>query len=464
MNRGWIAAVAFIGTGALGAAGFDDRSVAADVRETLLAEPITATLGGDTTRTVTPGDSFSFLAPNAPAERERLFLFGNRLFNTEWAVYPAATQAFDGLGPTYNRSSCAGCHEHDGRGRPPANPGDPMDSMLVRLSAADGGPHAVYGDQLQDRAIAGVAPEGRAIIDYDEVPGTYGDGTPYTLLSPRLEFADLAYGPLDGVLTSPRVAPAVIGMGLLEAVPVATLAALEDPDDSDDDGISGRINWLDDDGARVPGRFGWKANVASLAEQVAGAAIGDMGITTGIRPQQNCPAPQTSCGAAPGDSDPDMSDSFFERLVIYMQTLAVPEARRFDRLVVRRGEQAFRRFGCDGCHMPTLTTGPDAPLPELADQTIHPFTDLLLHDMGEGLADHRPDGSASGREWRTPPLWGIGLVEEINGHDRLLHDGRARGFAEAILWHGGEGEAAREAFRTAPLEERDALIAFLRAL
>jgi CxxC motif-containing protein (DUF1111 family) len=340
-----------------------------------------------------------------------------------------------------------------------------MVSMLGRLAAPDGSPLPAYGDQLEDRAILGVEPEGRAIIEYEELAGTYGDGTPYTLLAPQVRFVDLAYGSLNDALVSARVAPAVIGLGLLEAVPVATLEALADPDDADGDGISGRINWLIDyQGKRAAGRFGWKANVATLAEQSAGAAVGDIGITTSISPHQNCPEVQRSCRDAAAEAEPEMSDSFFERLVIYVHALAVPQARGLDREVVRRGEQAFRRFGCAACHLPTLTTGADAALPELADQTFHPFTDLLVHDMGEGLADHRPDGSASGGEWRTPPLWGLGLIETVNGHDRLLHDGRARGPAEAILWHGGEAEAAREAFRTAPAAERDALIAFLEAL
>ncbi|MEX0852828.1 MAG: di-heme oxidoredictase family protein [Bauldia sp.] len=438
---------------------------AGTLRDALIATPVTPDLGGDTTIANATAQAYTQLSPNAPADRQRAFTFGDRLFLTEWAEYPGSAQAFDGLGPTFNRNSCSGCHVRNGRGRSPDKPGDPMDSMLIRLSAADGAPHPAYGDQLNDRAILGVAPEGRAIIDTEEIAGRFGDGTPYTLLEPRVRFADLAYGPLDDALTSPRVAPAVIGMGLLEAVPVATLEALDDPDDRDGDGISGRINWLTDGkGKRVPGRLGWKANVATIAEQAAGAAVGDIGITTGLRPKQNCPAPQASCRAAAADPGPEMSDSFFDRLVIYMRTLAVPEARGLDRPLARQGAAVFRDLGCAACHIPTLTTGPDAPLPELAGQTSHPFTDLLVHDMGEGLADHRPDGAASGSEWRTPPLWGIGLLGVVNGHDRLLHDGRARGLAEAILWHGGEAEKAREAFRNAPAGEREALIAFLGAL
>ncbi|MEJ0012399.1 MAG: di-heme oxidoredictase family protein [Bauldia sp.] len=437
---------------------------AADVRAELMVTPVTPDLGGGTTRVVEGSQAFTFVAPNSPAERQRVFSFGNRVFNTKWAEYPASVQSFDGLGPTFNRNSCSGCHTFDGRGRPPENVGDPMDTMLVRLSGADGKPDPRYGDQLNDHANLHVTPEGRAIIDYTEVHGTYGDGTPYTLAEPHLRFADLAYGSLDGDLFSARVAPQVIGLGLLEAVPQATLEALADPDDRDGDGISGRVNHLTDhDGNPAAGRFGWKANEPSLREQAAGAALGDIGLTTSLDPRANCPPVQTTCSDAPAQADPELSDSFLDRMVTYLQTLAVPRARPVDDATFQQGLRTFTAMGCAACHMPTMQTAA-APLPELANQTFHPFTDLLLHDMGEGLADHRPDHEATGTEWRTPPLWGLGLVPVTNGHDRLLHDGRARGFAEAILWHGGEAAKAREAFRTAPAADRDALVAFLKSL
>jgi CxxC motif-containing protein (DUF1111 family) len=446
-----------------------ERPSAAGLREQLLAAPVTADLGGATTRVIASDDAYTFLATNAPAERQRPFAFGNRVFNTKWAQYPASTKSFDGLGPLFNRNSCSGCHVRDGRGKPPA-PGEPMESMLVRLSVRgpDGKPmpHPAYGDQFNDNAILGVKPEGKLTID--EVPavdGAYGDGTPYHLIRVEPRFSDLAYGPLDDTMMSPRVAPFVIGLGLLESVPASTLEALADPDDADGDGISGRVNRLTDyQGNPAIGRFGWKANVASIPEQGAGAALGDIGLTTSIYPHRNCQPAEADCAAALGEDTPELSDSFFERLVAYTRTLAVPQARGVDTPAFQKGLAAFRSMGCADCHLPTLTTGKDAPLPELASQTIHPFTDLLLHDMGEGLADHRPDGSATGTEWRTAPLWGIGMIPIANGHDRLLHDGRARGPAEAILWHGGEAEKAKEAFRTAPADERAALIAFLNSL
>jgi CxxC motif-containing protein (DUF1111 family) len=217
----------------------------------------------------------------------------------------------------------------------------------------------------------------------------------------------------------------------------------------------------------LPGRFGWKANVATLRDQTAGAALGDIGLTTSLLSEQNCTTVQAPCVAAFDQTTtdgPEISDAFLAKLVFYTQALAVPQQRNADDPEVQRGAALFSEIGCNFCHMPTLVTGSDAVLPELADQTFHPFTDLLLHDMGPGLADGRPDYAASGNEWRTPPLWGLGLIERINGHTLLLHDGRARGFAEAILWHGGEGESAKEAFRALSADERAALIAFLGSL
>jgi len=433
---------------------------------------ITEALGGDTSRPGINRNAFALPAANLTRDETRVFFFGNRLFNTNWVVAPASTDGFDGLGPLFNRVSCSGCHLRDGRGQPPETAAEEMLSMLVRLSlpgqATDGGPlpHPVYGDQLSDRAIPGVLPEGRALIAWEEIAGSYGDGTPYSLRRPQISFVELAYGPLpEEILTSPRVAPAVFGLGLLEAVPAATLEALADPDDADGDGISGRINlvWDQQAGAATLGRFGWKANQPSLLQQSAGAAVGDIGLTTSLFAAENCSAIQADCVAALTGGAPELDDAFLDKLIFYMRTLAVPLARDFADPEVRQGAALFAEIGCAACHTPTLQTG-EHPVPAVASQTIHPFTDLLLHDMGPGLADGRPDFLASGSEWRTPPLWGLGLVGLVNGHDRFLHDGRARGLAEAILWHGGEAEAAKERFRALPAEARAALIAFLEAL
>lgn len=442
----------------------------AGMREDLLAVPLSPRLGGDATFPISTEKAFTFPAANLRAEHQRPFFFGNRVFNTNWTIAPGSVASFDGLGPTYNRVSCSGCHIRDGRGRPPDDGAGPFQSMLFRLGARlpDGSvatAHPDYGDQLNERAVPGVPAEGRGRIRWVETRGRLADDTAWSLLRPSYAIEAAAFGADHDIVISPRVAPAVIGLGLLEAVPEATLEALADPDDRDGDGISGRVNLVWSDSARrlMPGRFGWKANVATLADQNAGAALGDIGLTSPLRPEPNCPPAQRACRAAAVDSAPELAASFLERLTLYTRLLAVPAQRDADDPAVQRGAALFREIGCAACHLPTLRTG-EAALPELAAQTFHPFTDLLLHDLGDGLADGRPDGLATGREWRTAPLWGLGLIGRVNGHDRLLHDGRARGFAEAILWHGGEGQAARDAFAGLDRRDRDALVAFLASL
>lgn len=457
--------------GALASLGFAEEQN--DLRGRLLAIPVTPALGGDGTRPIASEKAFSLQMPNSPRHHQRPFSFGNRLFNTNWVTAPGSVKSFDGLGPMFNRVSCSGCHTLDGRGAPPAHGQGPFDTMLIRLSVPGTGPHGgpnphpAYGEQLSERASHGIAPEGLAHVTYTEIAGQYGDGEAYSLRKPSYAITGLGYGPLgDDVLMSPRVAPHMIGLGLLQLVPEETLAALADAEDRDGDGISGRINRVWDQEAQglAAGRFGWKANQPTLRQQNAGAALGDIGLTTSMNPAENCTGAQAACAAALTGGHPELPDEFLEKLTLYTMTLAVPAQRDGDHPEVKRGEALFRTMGCASCHMPSLVTGDDKRFPELSRQTVHPFTDLLLHDMGEGLADGRPDFGATGREWRTPPLWGLGLVPTVNGHDNLLHDGRARGFAEAILWHGGEAEQAKEAFRTAPREERDALLAFLRSL
>lgn len=426
--------------------------------------------GGDTTVFSTSRNAFSKSAANLPTESKRDFTFGNKMFNTQWVIAPASVQSLDGLGPTFNRNSCASCHFKDGRGRPPL-PGEKNSSLLVRLSIegidAHGGPlpHPAYGLQLNDHSIPGVPSEGQVNITYEEIPGQYADGTSYSLHKPIYTFTDLGYGPLgEKILFSPRVAPAVHGMGLLESIPEETILGWADPDDTDGDGISGKANivWDEVHQKKSLGRFGWKANVATLKEQDAGAAVGDMGVTTSVFTHENCPYAQSECKAAPHGGAPEMSDKQLDKLTMYLSTLAVPARRPVD-AQIQKGALLFEKAGCVQCHKPQTRTGKGA-FTEISDQSIQPFTDLLLHDMGEGLADGRPDFKADGREWRTPPLWGIGLVETVNKHTNFLHDGRARNLEEAILWHGGEGEAAKETFRTMSKDEREALIAFLKSL
>jgi CxxC motif-containing protein (DUF1111 family) len=442
------------------------------LRDTLLNIPVSDQLGGGTTRPIAAQNAFEFQAQNAPRVHQRPFSFGNRLFNTNWVEAPASVKSFDGVGPLFNRVSCSGCHTKDGRGAPPTSGVGPMDQMLFRMSVPGlgehGGPNPSphYGGQLSERAILGLTPEGQAKITYKEVEGRYDDGTAFSLLHPTYEITNAGYGPFPpDLMLSPRVAPHMIGLGLLEAVPPETLLALADPADRDGDDISGRPNavWNSVTNKLEIGRFGWKAGQPDLLNQSAGAALGDMGLTTSLHPVQNCPQSQTMCKSAAEGGKPELSDEFLQKLTLYMQTLAVPAQRNSNDPLVVLGSKHFREMDCAACHMPTLQTGP-SQLPEVSNQTFHPYTDLLLHDMGQGLSDNRPDFAAAGSEWRTPPLWGLGLVPIVNGHDNLMHDGRARGFAEAILWHGGEAEKSKEKFRQAPKQQRDILIAFLKSL
>ena len=426
--------------------------------------------GGDGTVMLAGTGAFAQPLPTLTAEERRAFSVGNNFFNDNWVTAPASTEGRDGLGPLLNAQSCSSCHEFDGRGEPPSSDDDPVRGLLLRLSVpgAQGAttPDPNYGGQLQDRAINGVEPEGRIVITNQEISGTFSDGTAYTLLKPSYEIADLAYGPLaPDVQISPRIAPPVFGVGLLEAVPESTVLAAADPDDADGDGISGRANRVPDKtGATVLGRFGWKANVATVEEQNAGAFHGDIGVTTSLHPDQECTDAQAACLAAPTGGSPEVDDQKLARVTFYTRTLAVPARRAVAEPDTDAGEALFTAVGCASCHLTELRTGSSAPVAQLADQVIHPYTDLLLHDMGPDLADGRPDFEASRSEWRTAPLWGIGLVDEINGHTRFLHDGRARSLEEAILWHGGEGEGARRAYTELPAVDRARLLTFLESL
>lgn len=403
------------------------------------------------------------------AERERFFR-GRSLFNQSWVVAPAKDDQVDGLGPLYNRLACISCHARNGRGLPPEGADERMQSMLVRLSVTGRGPHGgprphpAYGDQFNEEGIPGVPGEGRIRLGWIESKHRLADGEVVSLRRPRLAFTELGYGPIGRVLTSPRVGQQVVGMGLLDAVSAQTLAALAA--EPKPDGVKGRVNrvWNPETAAQEAGRFGYKANMPTLRVQIAGAFLGDLGITSDLHPAQNCSVVQSACRQAPNGGLPELSTRQLEDVEFYLAHLAVPARRNADSEAVRRGEALFARVGCVQCHRPMLQTGPSPRFPRLAGQTIAPYTDLLIHDMGLGLADGRPDFVASGRAWRTPPLWGIGLTRTISEQERYLHDGRARSLTEAILWHGGEARVARRRFASLPAQERRALLAFLESL
>lgn len=423
------------------------------------ADPGEELSGGATTIFDATRNAFSFPARNLRESLRPAFFVGNSFFNQNWVAAPASVAGRDGLGPLFNARSCSACHFKDGRGKPPG-PAEPMTTMLIRLSIpghdAHGGPKAepAYGGQIQGQATPGVRPEADVYAEYQEVPGRFLDGQEFSLRKPVYPIRNLGYGPMAGdVMISPRVAPALIGMGLLEALPEEIIHALADPEDRDGDGISGRVNLVWDKTAAkmLVGRFGWKAEQPTVLQQTATAFLEDMGLTSRLMP---------------GDcsQDPEVSDKVLSDVVTYTCTLAVPARRNWTDPAVQRGKALFAQAYCITCHVPKLRTGVYPKFPELSEQTIRPYSDLLLHDLGEGLADHRPVFQASGSEWRTAPLWGIGLISKVNGHTFFLHDGRARNLIEAILWHGGEAEASREKFRALSKADRDALIAFLESL
>ncbi len=320
-------------------------------------------LGGETTAMSTGSNAFELSARNLSNEERRTFEVGDSFFNQNWVTAPASTTARDGLGPTFNALSCSSCHSHDGRAKPPDNDDDPERGLLLRLSVpGPDGPvdEPVYGGQLQDRAILGVLPEGRISIRYEDVPGQYPDGTAYSLRKPAYSISDAAFGPLrPDVMISPRIAPATIGMGLLEAVPEERILGLADPDDADGDGISGRANMVWDvrSASLALGRFGWKANQPTVEQQTAGAFHGDIGITSTLFPHENCPAAQRPCQDAPGGGEPELSDERLGKVVFYVQTLAVPAMRNVDDSQVREGAHLFAQAGCAACHAPATLPG-----------------------------------------------------------------------------------------------------------
>ncbi len=438
--------------------------------EPFVPDPDSRLPGGDTTNTLLTGSN-SFLPPanNITVENEMRFFTGNSYFNQGWVTAPATTTTRDGLGPLFNARACSSCHFKDGRGAPPTGD-DPTNfaGLLLRVSVERDGlhaPHPVYGDQIQPSGIQNVLGEATQSVTYEEIDGEYPDGTTYTLQRPTYVLSDFNYGePEVPLLISPRVAPQMIGLGLLEAISGERLEALADPDDFDGDGVSGRVIYMED--GSTPGRFGWKSEQPTLASQNAGAFLGDLGITSELKPEQNCTDTQSACKEAIEGGEFEIEPHLFERVTVYTSMVAVPQRRSWGNQDVELGEQLFEEVQCATCHTPRHVTGSHA-IAELENQTIFPYTDLLVHDMGPELADERPpaySGAARPTEWRTPPLWGIGLFPDVNKHQRLLHDGRARGVEEAILWHGGEAELAREQFKSLTKEERDALIAFINSL
>ncbi|MDE4139888.1 MULTISPECIES: di-heme oxidoredictase family protein [Rhodobacterales] len=443
--------------------------------------------GATTTRARSDDEAFSQHSANLSFEQELEFKLGNGLFKKIWVFSPSSTRASDGLGPLYNARSCQRCHLKDGRGHVAAGPDYRSAAMFLRVSVPGPVPEQVqaikdyigtapdptYGQQLQDFSAPGISPEYRLGIRYEEETVDLNGGETASLRRPIYSAEDLGYGPLHtNAMLSPRVAPPMIGLGLLEAIPTADILAAADPDDADGDGISGRANlvWSEEFQQIMLGRFGLKAGMPTVHEQSAAAFSGDIGISTPLFPAPwgECTTSQTKCRAAPHGNDDargtEIDQPNMDLVTFYARNLAVPARRDLHDAQVLRGKELFYDSGCAACHRPKFVTHRLKDRPEHSFQLIWPYSDLLLHDMGEGLADHRPEARATGREWRTAPLWGIGLTQQVSPRATYLHDGRARSLLEAILWHGGEAQDARNTVVYLSPEDRADLIRFLESL
>lgn len=410
-------------------------------------------------------DAFSHEIEGLNPRDAHIHELGDIGFEQTFVTAPAPINS--GLGPIFNNVSCIACHHNDGKGTPTA--GFTNSSLLFRLSItgtdASGGPMPIqgFGGQLQDLAVFGKPAEARVEISYIDSVITYLEGQNVILRKPIYTVQN-AYQPLPAnYMLSPRLAPPVFGLGLLENIPEATILAFADENDVDGDGISGKANYVWNPFTQKTelGRFGLKCNTASLQTQVAGAYNQDMGVTSYVVPQES------SWGQAQFDGlpdEPELADTLLDAVTFYVKTLAVPARRNVTQPEVKAGKALFAQIGCAACHKPVIKTGVNLSITALNNQRIQPYTDMLVHDLGEGLSDNRPDFLANGNEWRTAPLWGIGLFEKTNGTPYFLHDGRARSIEEAILWHGGEGEKSKNAFFQLSKNERNHVISFLKSL
>lgn len=435
--------------------------------------------GGDTAR-----NAFSRPDESVSTEKRLDFRIGQNLFERLWVSAPASTQAADGLGPLYNARACSSCHPRNGRGMPPHTlprsngalflridipPQSEADQLALASRQRSNIPDPVYGLQLQEFSVSGVAAEHRLKVEYQPRPITLADGSVIELLAPTYHVTQPGYGPLHPqARLSPRIAQQMIGLGLLQAIHPSDLLALEDPDDSNGDGISGRANrvWSRSRNQITLGRFGHKAGSPSVQEQVHAAFSGDIGISTSLFPAGagECTEQQIRCQQAPDGNSPQYANLEAPPQVTALTTyfssnLAVPAPRNATTSDFKEGKALFQRIGCDGCHVANYRVNYQG-----RTRTISPYTDLLLHDMGEGLADHRPEADASGLEWRTPPLWGIGLTRAVSGAEAYLHDGRARTLLEAILWHGGEAQPQRDQVISLSRHQREQLLFFIENL
>lgn len=416
-------------------------------------------LGGATSTEGVFGALFQQPAANLSATELEKHREADRAFGDIFVTAPSGINS--GLGPIFNQNSCESCHIGNGRaGFPTQN--NELGGLLFRLSVG-GQPVPGFGGQLQDKAVYGKQPEAKVSIQTQLEIIQYLDGQSAQLMRPSYALSNPYQALPSNLEISPRIAPPVIGLGLLEAIKEADILALADENDRNGDGISGRANYILDvqTNSQAIGRFGWKASQPNLRQQTAAAYNNDMGITNPLFRREAC-AGQTQADSLA--DDPEIDDAILDAATFYTQSLAVPMRRNTDDADVKQGKALFLRLDCAKCHTPKFVTGQHPSLQFLSNQTIFPYTDMLLHDMGADLADNRPDALANGQEWRTPALWGIGLTRLVNGHTHFLHDGRARSLEEAILWHGGEAANARQQFKSLSQAERKQIILFLESL
>jgi len=406
------------------------------------------------------------------------FILGRSFFSVPWVEAPSATTARDGLGPHFNANTCASCHVDNGGGETLGDDRQPLRALVFKLAQPerhaqrgeidnietpfhDSVPDPVYGVQIAVNGNFNVKPEARSLLRVEEIPFTYPDGQTLTLTAFRPYLERLAYGPLaEETAISLRQPPALVGLGLLERAPDRQILEWADPRDANHDGISGRANWLDppDQERKTLGRFNWKASEATVLGQSANAAAHDIGLTNPLYPRELCQPAQPDCMAAPRgratpQGDLDLPEVRLQAIAAYVVGHKAPRPTRLDARATE-GEGLFRELGCTCCHRETLTT---------TDRIgFHPYSDLLLHDMGGQLRDGRPEFLAGEREYRTAPLWGLG--GRLRAGERFLHDARAATPEEAILWHGGEAEASKNRFTELERERRASLLHFLEQL
>lgn len=426
--------------------------------------------GGQLTISDASANAFIQAAPILSAIDLAQFEAGRQIFDQSWVAAPAFTTDNDGLGPLFNAKACGHCHFKNGRGRPPILPNELGHGLLFHLSTgtnSQGFPIADhnYGDQLQDQALHTVQREATFEVQYQPIHGIYPDGNRFQLRRPIYTMTNLTQGVLQATHPSPRVANQLVGLGLLDAVAESTLLEIVKQQIEQNTTISGQPNYVWNEATQQMeiGKFGWKATHPNLEQQIAASFAQNMGITSSLYPEENCP-PSAPCELIPNGGSPELSAAQLADIVAFVSQSGVPAQRDAEDPEVSEGRLLFERINCSSCHRPSLRTGMHPSNSLLADQQIHPYTDLLLHDMGDGLADQSPAYRANGREWRTPPLWGIGLIGIVNGHTKLLHDGRARSLEEAILWHGGEALDSKDAFMQLSAAERGSIITFLKSL